>query len=267
MALKLRRLLSAAHQVYKGRTVVKNPAGAFLAFLHDSAMPSIRCAYRKTWNFSSRPADWLAVREVLFDEEYRFCRNLCGPEGPSTILDCGANIGLFSIYCLSLFPEASVHAVEPSLETYKVLEANRSANSSCDWHVYRFALWNHDGEVQFENRPFSTSSRIAEDVPGNETVPSITLGTLFAAIGAPVIDILKLDVEGAEEKVLTGNEEVLGRIQNLIVEIHPYACDQQRVLSALRNTFDRLYLIPGRRSSKPLVLASRRELPFPDMHV
>jgi len=263
--LRLRRLISAAHQVYKARAIITHPAAAFLAFSRDSSTSPISCAYKETLKFLARPTDWTAVREVLIDEEYRFCLSLCGPDGPSTILDCGANIGLFSLYCLSLFPGASVHAVEPSLETYKVLEANKMANGVCDWHTYRFALWDRNGQVQFENRPFSTNSLIPESGEGNETVPSITLGSLIETIGVPVIDILKLDIEGAEERVLAGNEPLLGRIRNLAVEIHPYACDQKNVLAIMRRSFDRLYQIPGRDSAKPLVVASRRELPFPSM--
>jgi hypothetical protein len=75
---------------------------------------------------------------------------------------------------------------------------------------------------------------------------------------------MKMDIEGAEEAVLCGSETALRSVDRLVVEVHPQLCDQDWVIAVLRSTYDFLYRIPGRRSAKPLLLASHQPYPFPD---
>jgi FkbM family methyltransferase len=210
--------------------------------------------------FTARPADDTAIREVLLDGEYaEVLRLLAGAPARPVVIDGGANIGLFSLAVLDARPDAAVHSLEPAAATFGVLEQNARANPAFDWRPHRLALWREPGTVAFGAMAASTAGRIHELLPGGvvEMVPAAGLAD-FAARHAPgPIFLLKLDIEGAEEAVLVAGEAVLSRVEHAVVEIHPPRSDEARVLGVLEAHFPRLTRLAGRRSSKPLVLASR----------
>jgi FkbM family methyltransferase len=160
---------------------------------------------------------------------------------------------------LAARPDALVHSLEPGAATFALLEANARANPAFAWRAHRLAVWRAAGPVAFGAMDASTSSRIDELAPGGrvEMVEAVTLGG-FAAQHAPgPIFLVKLDVEGAEEAVLASSEAVLDRVQHLLLEIHPPRADEARVMAILSAHFPHVARLPGRRSAKPLVLASR----------
>jgi len=208
--------------------------------------------------------EWNGAREVLFDREYSFVTAaLEGMEKP-VVLDLGANAGTFPIYIFSMFPGAEVHSFEPGGRTYDILEKNRGLNPGYEWKTYRAAVWKEDGEIEFQNFEASTSSRIAAGGKGNETVPSASLGTILGeTAGGRKIDLVKMDIEGAEEEVLAGNEQLIAeRVENMVVEIHPGRCSIENVISSLRKSYPNIYFIFGRKSAWQVVFASCREYPF-----
>lgn len=205
-------------------------------------------------NLSARPTDWHGLREVLIEREYAALAPalIRGPE--PVVLDLGANIGAFALFVFSLAPRAQVHSFEPAIATYGLLARNAAANPAVCWHTYRSAAWSHDGTVSFATRGSSTAGRITTE--GDEIVPALSLTSIVERCGGR-IDVAKIDVEGAEEALLADGAKYLSAIETLVVELHPERCDVARVVEALRVAYSSLYQIPGRRSSKPLILATR----------
>ena len=234
---------------------------AFLVARHLA--PLRRVPFRFAWRghrFLARPADEAAIREVLLEEEYAAAARLvaAAPDRP-VVIDAGANIGLFAMVMLAARPDARVHSLEPGAATFALLQANARANPAFAWRAHRLAVWRAAGPVAFGAMDASTSSRIDELAPGGrvEMVEAVTLDG-FAAQHAPgPIFLVKLDVEGAEEAVLASSEAVLDRVQHLLLEIHPPRADEARVMAILSAHFPHVARLPGRRSAKPLVLASR----------
>ena len=222
-----------------------------------------RVPFRFAWRghrFLARPADEAAIQEVLLEQEYAAAARLvaAAPDRP-VVIDAGANIGLFAMVMLAARPDARVHSLEPGAATFALLEANARANPAFAWRAHRLAVWRAAGPVAFGAMDASTSSRIDELAPGGrvEMVEAVTLGG-FAAQHAPgPIFLVKLDVEGAEEAVLASSEAVLDRVQHLLLEIHPPRADEARVMAILSAHFPHVARLPGRRSAKPLLLASR----------
>lgn len=210
-----------------------------------------------------RGRDLLGLRELLVEDEYGFVRELLAGYERPRVVDLGANIGMFSIALLAAYPSAVVYAFEPSAATFSVLRDNCRRNAAYDWTCVRAAVTDVDGEVRFANQRFSTGSRVAED--GDERVPSVTLRTVIRQYVQDEIHLLKLDVEGSEEAILTGSADLLGGVQNVVVEIHPDRSDRTRVLDVLSHAYPNLYYVPDRRSSKPLVVASKANLTLPKM--
>lgn len=214
--------------------------------------------------FFVRPTDWFGLEEIILQQEYSFAESVFSGSSPATVVDLGANIGLFSIYAFSLWPSVTVHSVEPSWRTYRILERNRIANPDLNWHVYHYAAWCSEGEMRFVNSEYSTGGRIGDNDTGDEIVPTIGLSALLSSYVRTPVDLMKMDIEGAEEAVLSGSQSNLQSVKRLIVEVHPQRCDLVQVVSVLRTAYEFLYQIPGRRSSKPLLLATRQPYPFPD---
>lgn len=209
---------------------------------------------------ATRAKDWCAFEEILLDDEYGFVDEILKDEEHPHVLDLGANIGLFAVRVFLARPQGNVTSVEASEATFQVLRENCVANEHLLWKPLRFAVWENDGTVAFEESALSTGSRVDEQA--TVRVPAITLQRLIA--DADLIHLAKMDIEGAEEAALAQSESALERIGCLIVEIHPNRCSVERVMSILKRRFNFLYSVPGRKSTKPLVVAARRRLSLPE---
>jgi FkbM family methyltransferase len=141
------------------------------------------------------------------------------------VLDIGANVGFFAVrQALRHGKNLRLIAFEPDPETYGRLQANvgrirRSVES--DITCYNCALDTHTGQAKFL-QDMSVESRILED---DSTAPAITvqittLDSIIEKEGIEKIDLLKLDVEGHELKVLAGGSKALGITDNITLEYH-----------------------------------------------
>lgn len=215
--------------------------------------------------FIARQADSYAIREIVIEEEYAFIKLILENIPAPVVIDLGANIGLFSLYVFVLKPQARVVAFEPARDTFEILARNRRLNPGLSWEIQRYAGWGEDGEVRFQSESLSTSSHIGFNGSGGEVVPAITLETLLQEhLPDTRVDLLKVDIEGAEEAFLAGSAHLLPAIGHLLVEVHPQRCRLDRVMASLRGHYQYLYRVPGRQSQKPLLLGSNQEYPLPE---
>lgn len=259
---RVRRVLGsakaiAAMTVQLSRATSRPDVAARFALRHVARSTSPVAMSWHGLHLAARSCDWAALQEVLIEDEYGVLRPYLKASARPVVLDLGANIGTFALFSFSVAPQAAIHSFEPSAETFSVLDANRIRNPQCNWSAHRAAAWGSDGEVSFAPSQTSTAGRV--DTGGGETVPAWSLTTIMQRCGGRV-DIAKIDIEGAEEAVLCDGAEHLPQIETLVVELHPGRCDTARVSRTLRGSYGRLYQIPGRRSTKPLLLATRSPL-------
>ena len=73
---------------------------------------------------------------------------------------------------------AQVVSVEAAADTFEVLEANKSANSSKNWEVMNFGVWSEDGPLTLMRRGISVSHRVVEG-RGSDAID----GNITAIIG------------------------------------------------------------------------------------
>lgn len=212
-------------------------------------------------SIAARPKDWCAFDEVVCRDEYAFVDKILAAYPRPIVLDLGANIGLFAARVLRVCPHAHVLSVEPSRSTFGVLKKNCEQNRQYRWHAIHGALWKNDGVVCFQEAGQSAGSHVSAH--GAETVPAVTLTRFMREYAPSWVNLAKMDIEGAEEVVLTEHARCLRRVGCLIVEIHPNRCSVERVVSILRDHFSYLHTVPGRRSTKPLIVAARRRYPLP----
>lgn len=211
-------------------------------------------------DFVMRWSDWPAVQEVLIEHEYQVIAECLKGRANPLVLDLGANIGTFSLFVFRHFPKAKVVAYEASPATFALLETARTLNPQLDWQVHQAAVWSEDGQVNFDTMAFSPGSRVT--ATGGQAVRAIGFTAVMASLPGR-IDLAKVDIEGAEEAVLAGREAELERIEHLIVELHPGRCDTDRVMATLQKVYPHIHAIPGRKSSKPLLLCAKRAFSLP----
>ena len=163
-------------------------------------------------------------REIFIHRDYDFEAARPDP----VVLDCGANIGMATLFFVWRYPDAEVHAFEPDPATFAFLERNIESNGLNNAHPHRVALSDAPGHVAFyrdaSNPGHPMMSTVRTRMPGDEmVVEAITLSSfLDREIPGREVDLLKLDVEGAEGAVLAdlASSGSLSRVRELVIEYH-----------------------------------------------
>lgn len=148
--------------------------------------------------------------------------------GIRTVLDIGANTGQFSRTIHALFPEATVYAFEPQEDCVSELEASFQGNPRL--HAIRTAVGDEDGELTFHSNAFSQSSsalqmtelhkeafpwaRDSEEI----RVPVHRLDTLASDLDLVGPILVKIDVQGYEDRVLRGGEQTVRQADIVLIE-------------------------------------------------
>jgi len=145
------------------------------------------------------------------------------PEGDvKFIVDAGAYIGDTTCWYLSKFPSSRIVALEPTPETFAMLEANCAPYGS-RVRIINGALWVEDGELDLIlNSSTPTGIFVAQnEMGGNKRCTAFSLSTIMKQAQVEEIDILKLDIEGAELQLFSMNPDPwLGRTRYIAIEIH-----------------------------------------------
>lgn len=159
--------------------------------------------------------------------------NLCGLKAIpiKTVIDIGANTGQFARAMSLHFPEATFLCFEPLPEPYVALEHwARETNGRVQ--TFNVAIGDQDGQKQmYFHRDFSPSSSllVATDLSEilfpaikNQERVAVKLVTLDRALQNTKLEdkiLIKLDVQGFEDRVLKGGKEIFGKATACILEI------------------------------------------------
>lgn len=151
-----------------------------------------------------------AARDIIADGGYCFHAERPDP----VIFDLGANIGIASAWFLKTYPRARIIAFEPDLAAYSCLALN-VAHGGTLIRCHQAAAWTSDGTLRFASDG-ADGGQVADG--GGLSVPARDIRPLVAA--EPVIDLLKVDVEGSEYALIDHLRAELPRIRNLALECH-----------------------------------------------
>jgi len=155
--------------------------------------------------------------QIFVDKQYKW------PEieklNPKVILDGGANIGLSAIFFSSLFPSAKIICIEPDENNWKQLEANTKNYKNIS--LVKAAIW-YKNEILNLANPEGFSAGFSYQSENNDKgVQGCTIQEIMAQFNLNHIDILKLDIEGAEKEIFeNGNLEWLDKTDVLTIELH-----------------------------------------------
>jgi FkbM family methyltransferase len=158
---------------------------------------------------------------IFFREEYRV-----DPKA-KFIVDAGANIGAFSLYAALQARDAHLLALEPFPRTAARLRGTIETNGLASRVSMReWALSGADGRKRMSDGEGPSQSRgiVDDDAASGFAVEGVSLETLFEREKIDRVDLLKMDIEGAEHDVLLSTPKaVLRRIAALALEYHPNA--------------------------------------------
>jgi FkbM family methyltransferase len=143
-------------------------------------------------------------------------------ETPS-IIDCGSNIGMSILFFKNLYPRARILGFEPSPLAFPVLRQNVHANRLRDVTLHQAALADKPGRLEFyvnADEPGALNAGLYGTHRNRVAVP-VRADQLSSHIDGE-IDLLKLDIEGAEEMVIRelAEHDALGRVRNIVCEYH-----------------------------------------------
>lgn len=191
-------------------------------------------------------SDIRVFKQIFVDNEYD---SLNLPEAAKTIIDLGANIGLSALFFIKKFPNSHIVAVEPDAINFSIMEKNLEKFSK-SISFLQAAIWPTDGEVSLVEEDDDHASLGAwgyrtEASNGNSglSVKAVTIPTIMKQYGMDFVDILKVDIEGAEYELFEKNyEDWIDKVGLIIIETHDRfkPNSEAMVRKALNGRFDEL---------------------------
>ncbi len=201
------------------------------------------------------------AEHVFFLRDYERVKGF-EPEG--VVVDIGAYLGFYSVRA-SRRSEAVV-AVEANPLACHYLKVNLRLNSARSVKPLCAAIDQESGARTFYvAERIINSSLLLEYVEDFSKlsavirVPAVTLGQLLELVGIEEVDLLKVDVEGAEARVLRGGRELLERgvFKRVVVEVHPPYSTAREVAELLGPRYRSLVLAEGSAPNQVFVYAER----------
>lgn len=134
------------------------------------------------------------------------------------IIDCGAHIGLTTIFFANLYPDADILAIEPIEENYALLVENVRQYSNV--RTMQAALWPTETELSVLPRICEYDAHRVREIRKGP-IKGVTLYTLFESFGNHLIDLLKVDIEGSEKAVFGHSDrDWVENVATISIELH-----------------------------------------------
>jgi FkbM family methyltransferase len=212
-------------------------------------------SFGKTYDFKFQDlSDFGLFYEIFLDNNYP----LDHEENIKTIFDVGANIGVSTIFFSLKYPEAQIFSFEPDPANLKRLHEN--AKKLGNVTVNDIAVWSEQTELTFYADPHRGSSSSALKIRDRQkkiTVKASTLDQIIKETGVKHVDILKIDIEGAEEKAFSTWQHTTP-IRFILGEIHGDLCNTDNVLDRIKPHYNSIELIPFNEGKRHYIIAANK---------
>ena len=189
--------------------------------------------------------DIVSVNDPSFIHEHGHSRGF--DFTPDVIFDLGANVGIFSRYARSLFPDALIVAIEPDANNCHIFK-KFTADSRIiliEKAIGCGVIYHCEGAVNGSGEVYLSAGSGFDELHLNEMaritpVESVTLPELRSFINKGDKTILKMDIEGNEQAVLCDDKsiEFLKTIDYFVLELHYYAQNHESV-DKVKDTINR----------------------------
>lgn len=171
-----------------------------------------------TVRINDGPNFYILYKDIFIHRIYHFESQRRDP----FILDCGSNIGMSILYFRHVYPQARIIGFEPDPVIFPYLQENIAYNRLKDVELVQAALSAHEGTLTFYSDG-KYGSCLGDYAPSNIReewmkceVPCVRLRDYLTE----PLDFMKLNIEGAEWKVLSDSEDRLSQVREMVIEYH-----------------------------------------------
>ncbi len=218
-----------------------NSGEVFRAWKNRMPLPALRMRNGLTLEHDHTDPTFVTFFETFVLQSYTQ-REFYKPQEGDTVLDIGANIGMFAMFLSSICNGIRVHCFEPAASTRDRLISNIHRNRLEESvAVYPYAVWNQQGKRRLNHSissgDYSLFDRNSGQLDHHEFVTCIRLSEAVRMCGCEKVHLLKIDVEGAEPEILEGADmHVWKRIERIALEYHDCirSNSRERIVTALR---------------------------------
>jgi|SaaInlStandDraft_4_1057021.scaffolds.fasta_scaffold33848_2 FkbM family methyltransferase len=142
---------------------------------------------------------------------------------PLIVVDVGVNVGLATAYFSSQYPSARVFSIEAEYKSFLVLK-EQSKNFTNITPIHS-AVWSSIGTLEVRDRGtddwgFVVDCDEIDNLPVVGTINTTTMQYLMDSNNIQYIDLLKVDINGAEKEVFGINNDWIDKVGNIFIKIH-----------------------------------------------
>ena len=164
--------------------------------------------------------------QIFVDEEYSPLVSRI--PSPGVIIDCGANVGFSTAWFAASFPSSRIVAVEA--DDRNVVQLRRNvAQFGARVSVVHAGIWTDDRGLKLEREKYRGGGAWATQVRACRQgecpdIESVSIPQLMRRYRLTCIDVLKMDIEGAEVPVLTASMAWMPAVAAIVIELHDDSC-------------------------------------------
>ena len=166
--------------------------------------------------------DNISDKAIFFQVFYEKQYDLYGVDFPKAlrIIDGGANIGCASVYFTMRFPQAEILAIEPEKDNFSLLKTNTESYRNI--HCVQAGVWNKNEKLSIANPEGGAAEFMFDNnIINSDSINGMTIQSLLDLKNWNEVDIIKLDIEGAEKEVFSSDDlSWLKKVKLLIIELH-----------------------------------------------
>lgn len=164
---------------------------------------SVRCA----------TSDIAVLEDTFLRGHYGFAL----ADEPEVIVDAGAHIGLVTVLFANLYPNCRIISIEPDSDNFKLLCANTEGYGNV--MKVNAALWFERASLEISN-PGDENWAYRFSASNDGPFQALTVSQIMEDFGVNRIDLLKIDIEGAEKKVMEHSSGWIDSVDAVVVELH-----------------------------------------------
>jgi FkbM family methyltransferase len=227
----------------------------FLSLSPDSTPTTygIRLGGIRDVQLRRRSGDFFVFHELFTSRYYHLADSLV-PTAPAVIVDLGANIGLATLFLADRFPGARHFCVEPNPGNLPLLRANLS------WLTDRLTILEgaasgRRGDARFLDSDWTGGGHLVENGPSTRSVRCVPVDEIIATHRLEAIDILKVNIEGAEKEIFAARPDWLTKVRCIVIELHNGYSSEEFGADVAPSGFD--VLEPGSEFGNSIVVAVR----------
>ncbi|HUC79658.1 MAG TPA: FkbM family methyltransferase [Flavisolibacter sp.] len=165
--------------------------------------------------------DTAIFSQIFIYEELNFTL----PSAPKIIIDCGANIGLATLYFKFKYPQAQIISIEPETSNFAMLQKNTSVYSNIN--LIKKGIWNKACDLYLiDSGEGHASFQVSESNPGKNVIghiEAIGINEILEKFKLSKVDLLKMDIEGSEYTCFNSdNLTWVDKAGCIAIEIHEH---------------------------------------------